>query len=174
MSQRINCNYARTAIRVLSQEEFAQCDGIAKRLTRASLLKIVEEYNRIFSDQRPSMNLTTDITEKRVHQLLDMFNKRWHPSNQRNVFLDAFSQSAWHRLPSEEKDKHTLAQCSACRTQHLSLTLSFPDKRDKILLKREMPAIAFNEHLLLTSERKLLKNSITFARINFGNRLKLS
>ena len=153
MSQAINCNYSRTAIRTLCQKELAQC-GTA-RLSHASLENVVKKYNELFSEQRPSMHLTLAVAEKRVRPLLTTFNRRWHPPSQRNVFLTAFSQTNWDHLPSDEKNKHTLRQCSACHTYHLSLNLSFPDKRDQSLLKNELPAISINERDFQTSERRL-------------------
>ena len=106
-----------------------------------------------------------------MRPLLTTFNRRWHPPSQRNVFLTAFSQTNWDHLPSDEKNKHTLRQCSACHTYHLSLTLSFPDKRDQSLLKNELPAISFNERDLSSASnfgKKALKelNSICENQFN--------
>jgi glutaredoxin-related protein len=52
MSQAINCNYARTAIRVLCQREYSQC-GSVKQLSQATMVKVVDEYNKCFSQLRP-------------------------------------------------------------------------------------------------------------------------
>ena len=138
MAQAINCNYSRTAIRVLCQEEFAKC-GVAKCLPYLSLVKVVEAYNRHFSEQGQCMNLSLAVAKKRVHPLLTTFNKRWNLYSQKTTFLDVFSLTSWNQLPLEEKNKHTLQQCSECHTQHLSLTKAFPDKKDRTMLQHQMP-----------------------------------
>lgn len=137
MSQAINCNYARTAIRVLCRSKFSQY-GSVKQLSQA---EVVDEYNKCFSQLRPNMHLSF---KKRIHQLLDEFNKKWHPQSQRETFLSVFSLNGWTSLPLGEKNKHTLQDCSACRKQHVSLIPC--NKALKAELKNEGPVIAFNEH----------------------------
>ena len=142
MSQAINCNYARTAIRVLCQREYSQ-RGFVKQLSQASIAKVVEEYNKCFS---PQMHLSLTTAKKRVRQLLDKFNKKWHPQSLKDTFLNVFSLNSWTSLPLEEKNKHTLQDCSACSRQHLSLTRAFPcNKAVKTKLKKDEPVISFNE-----------------------------
>lgn len=94
MAQAISCNYARTAIRVLSQKEFTHC-GNAKSLTRASVVNEVEQYNTRFSEV-PQLQLSLAVAHKRIHPLLDTFNRKWHPESQKDLFLlfnclDAFA-----------------------------------------------------------------------------------
>ena len=104
------------------------------------------------------LNLALAI--KRVRPLLCTFNWKWHPHSQKKVFLDTFSLTAWDHLPAEEKDKHSLKQCLACHTYHLSLTLSFPDKKDRSLLQHQAPTISFNEQDLSSASnlgKKALK-----------------
>ena len=145
MSQAINCNFARTAIRVLCQREYSQC-GSVKQLSQASMVKVVDEYNKCFSQLRPQMHLSLTTAKKRVRQLLDEFNKKWHPQSQKDTFLSVFSLNSWSNLPLEEKNKHTLQDCSACFEQHLSLTRAFPcNKAFKTKLKSEDPVISFNQ-----------------------------
>lgn len=142
MAQAINCNYSRTAIRELCQEEFV-VSGTAKRLPHESLVKVVERYNIHFSEQQ--LQLSLDIAKKRVRPLLTLFTKKWYPESQKPIFLDTFSLNAWNHLPLEEKHKHSLQQCVACHTQQLSLTRAFPYKKGKAMLQHEQPVIAFNE-----------------------------
>lgn len=142
MAQAINCNFARTAIRTLCQREFTQ-SGTAKRFPRASIAKVVEEYNTRFSEQDLKLSLT--VAYKRIPELLGAFNRRWNPQSQKGIFLNMFSLSAWTDLPSDEKSKHSLQNCLACRTQHVSLTRAFPDKRSKQLLKDKEPSVSFND-----------------------------
>lgn len=104
---------------------------------------VVKKYNKLFSEHRPRMHLTLAVADKRVCPLLSTFNR--HPPSQRSIFLNAFSQSAWDCLSSRRKGQNTLQQCLTCHTYHLSLTLSFPDKKEKLLLQHEAPVIAFNK-----------------------------
>lgn len=131
MTQAINCNYARTTIRSLCQREYTN-RGNSKQLLRSSIVKVVEEYNRRFSEQGASMHLPIDIGHNRIRQLLSTFNKKWRPQSQKDTFLSVFSLTAWTRLPLEEKNKHTLQNCSACHTQHLSLTRFSQTEREKL------------------------------------------
>lgn len=142
MSQAINCNYARAAIRVLCQRECSQ-RGSVKQLSQASIVKVVDN---LFSEFNSQMHLSLTTAKKRIRQLLDEFNKKWHPQSLRDTFLSVFSLNSWTILPLEEKNKHTLKGCSACSKQHLSLTRAFPcNKAMKTKLKNEDPVISFNE-----------------------------
>ena len=160
MSEAINCNYARTAIRVLCQREYEQC-GFVKCLPDTSLEKVVEEYNKRYSESRPGMNLSLTTAKRRVHQLLADFNKKWHPQSQKNAFLSFFSLTSWVNLPLVDKNKHSLQDCSACHEQHLSLTKAFPviSKALKAKLKKN-PTISFNERDL-SSPSNLGKKALT-------------
>ena len=97
MSQALNCNYARTAIRELCQKE----RGSVNRLSQEVIVKAVEKYNRHF--QEPSMHLPLTVANKRIRPLLALFNKKWYPQSQKQIFLDTFSLNSWNQLSSEEK-----------------------------------------------------------------------
>jgi hypothetical protein len=146
MAQAINCNYARAAIRELCQREYTQC-GTAKRLPQESIAKVMDEYNKQFSD----MKLPLSDARRRISKLISIFNRRWNPQSHKDIFLDVFSVSAWADLPPAEKSEHTIQNCSACRTKHVLLTRSFPDKRNKRALKKEDPVIIFNGQDLLST-----------------------
>ena len=121
MAQAIGCNYARTALWVISQREH----GVAKR-SRTSIAKVVEEYNKRFLEQGEHMHLSLDVAYKRIPQLFASFNKKWHPQSLLKTFLSVFSLEAWACLPLSEKSEHTLRNCSACTSKHLSITRAFP------------------------------------------------
>lgn len=167
MAQAINCNYSRTAIRSLCQREFDQC-GSVKYLSRASIVKVVEEYNRRFSVV-PGMQLSLSVAHKRIRPVLAMFTRRWHPESQKDLFLNVFSLTSWLHLPLEEKSKHTLQKCSACNTQHVSLTRAFPVKKGKIRSQKQ-PIVAFHEHDLSSPSqfgKKALKELNAICTENF-------
>ena len=152
MTQAINCNFSRTAVHSLCQREFTNC-GNVKKLLNESIVKVVEEYNRRFSEQGACMQLPIDIGHVRIRQLLSTFNKKWHPQSLKETFLSTFSLTAWTRLPLEEKSKHTLQNCSACHTQHLSLTRAFPDRKGNTKLQNKVPMITFNKQDLSSSDQ---------------------
>lgn len=77
MAQAIGCNYSRTALRVLSQKE----RGAARHRSRPFIAKVVEEYNKRFSEQGQDMHLSLDVAYKRLPLLLAAFNKKWHPQS---------------------------------------------------------------------------------------------
>lgn len=141
MAQAINCNYSRTAIRTLCQREFTHC-GAQKKLSCAAIDKVVQDYNELFSEQGPSMNLSSSNIYKKIPSVLAAFNKKWHPQSQRNIYLDVFSIHAWTHLSQSEKSKHSLQQCSACQTLYSSLSKAFPAKNPP---NRRLPVIEFSE-----------------------------
>lgn len=138
MAQAIGCNYSRTALRVLSQREH----GIAKCSSRASIAIVVEAYNKHFSEQGQCMHLSLDVAYKRVPQLFASFNKKWHPQSLLKTYLSVFSLEAWASLPLSEKNQHTLRNCAACSSKHLSLTRAFPCGRKA---SEKLPEIKFDE-----------------------------
>jgi hypothetical protein len=111
-------------------------------LSHSSLLKVVEEYNNFFADQGSRMTLSPDGANLRVRKILSLFNKRWHPNDQKKVFLDVFSFEAWKRLPVQFKNKHTIKKCVTCCSEHSSLTKAFPYKQARKSYKK---SIAFTD-----------------------------
>lgn len=158
--QAISCNYARTA---LSQKANLQTGPIRNWLNYASIIKVVEDYNNHFCDQ-PSMSLALSVAYKRLHQLLANFNKKWYPECQKDAFL---SVNAWNSLSLDEKNKHTLSDCSICRTKHYLLTTAFPDK-----VKLNLPdQIKFSKTDLASEpnfDKKALKELNAISELSFN------
>ena len=145
MAETINCNYSRVALHEL-WTSLPNQRGAMKKIVRSDILKVVEEYNRNFSEQGSQMKLLTNSAHISVRQILTFFNKRWHPKGQKKIFLDIFSFNSWQQLSKDDKGKHSIRNCVACPIEHASLTKSFPSKSSKrkqgISIKK---AITFNE-----------------------------
>lgn len=114
------------------QEELASCEIPPQcgrpRLSQASLAKVVDKASRY-------LFVTGYCSEKSAFTAYYIHQKM--ASTKSEKCLTSFSTRAWECMPSEQKAKHTLKQCSECHTRYLSLTLSFPEKRDRLLLRKK-------------------------------------
>ena len=165
MSQAINCNYARAGIRTLYNRKSKN----GHKLSQTELQSVINEYNQRYEGQ--DMHLQHSVGYKRIPQLVATFNKKWHPQSQKDTFLAVFGLSAWAELTSEEKNKHTIRNCNACHTQHLSLTRAFPDRASRALDK-ENPAIVFTRQDLTSPTkcgRKVLTELNAICQENFAS-----
>ncbi len=166
MAQTINCNYSRCAIRSLSQRLI---NNSRRRLSQGELQVVMDEYNERF--EGASLHMTPSLGNKRIRSLLLTFTRKWHPQNQKDMFLKVFSLSAWSHLPAEEKRKHQLTDCQECPKQHLSLTRAFPSRyKTKAVLHEKNPTITFEKHNLSSQQqcgRKVLTEMTAICQESF-------
>lgn len=84
MSQAINCNFARTAIRSISQRKVES----GKQLSY-TVIAVVADYNQHF-EGHDMMQLRLAVALKRIPDLFATFNNKWYPHNQQKTFLSFF------------------------------------------------------------------------------------
>ena len=127
---KINCGYARTAIRELTTASKASHRGVVHKGERSS------QFQQLFNT--PSYELPQTIFDTRGHNwctfdknceaICKMFSKKWHPIERRVEYTTTFCMHKWRDLKDDEKKKHTLSNCKACFLQHESLQKAFPGK----------------------------------------------
>lgn len=113
--------------------------------SNSALTKVIKEFNQKFLDQSSPMKISTSSAHLRIRRLLSLFNKPWHPKEQRELFIETFSFESWKKLPARDKNKHTIKSCVACSSEHAVLTKAFPYKPTS-----QKPAIVFNKSDLST------------------------
>jgi hypothetical protein len=118
---RINCGYARVAIRTLSN------DNKASRQTQfQAMFKPVTGYlpdSSYFELQDKQRESSFD---RGCTHVLKQFNKKWHPNDARCDYMATFSPECWKRLPLKKKRTHTLQSCQGCQLDHAELQAKFP------------------------------------------------
>ena len=104
-TEKVNCGYARVAIRTLSQA------GITKENQREqfqAMFKPVSGYitdNTYFDTQEKERETWFD---RGCTYILKQFNKKWHPSESQSEYTVTFSPESWKCLPLDKKRTHTL------------------------------------------------------------------
>ena len=53
--------------------------------------------------------------------MVTAFAKKWHPKSKRLEYIETYSISKWNDLPNTSQEQHSLANCTACYSLHLSL-----------------------------------------------------
>lgn len=122
-SEKINCGYARVAIRTFSQASITK----EKRQQQfQAMFKQVSGYipDSTYFDAKEKQRETK--FERGCTHILKQFNKKWHPSESRCEYMAIFSPESWKRLPLHTKRMHTLQNCAGCRLHHANLQAKFP------------------------------------------------
>ena len=109
MTESINCNFARVAIRHFSSKYLPKSCHFPK----GSIPKILADYNNHFVDNE-NLRETYSRASKKFPTIYRIFNCRWHPTEKREEYLATFSVAAWQRLLPEEKQQHSLQRCKPC------------------------------------------------------------
>ncbi len=127
---KINCGYARTAIRELTTTSKAKHRGVIHRENRA------KDFCQLFD--RPTYALSANMFEsKKTKQALfdkncdficNSFSKKWRPQAKRVEYTSVFSIEHWKAKSDAEKNEHTLSKCTACFTEYEHLQKAFPGK----------------------------------------------
>ena len=50
------------------------------------------------------MKLSPNNAHNSVRRILTLFNKKWYPNGQKQIFLDVFSLNSWSKLSVDEKN----------------------------------------------------------------------
>ena len=110
MSESINCNFARCAVRDICAKH------ITTELPRGKLPPIVREYNTCFSSEK-QLQVSYSMASKCFTAIRKLFNRKWHPQEMREAYLHAFNIEAWKALTQAQKQEHTLTNCEVCQTK---------------------------------------------------------
>ena len=124
MSEVVNCSFARVALRTIVQKNFMHV-GTKKIAKKIQLEKVANEYNKLFSEY-PEMILSQSKVLRKTSTVLSTFNKRWHPTTMKKLYLQAFSIDQWNTLDVTIKSTHHVHNCKACLSTHPSLHRAFP------------------------------------------------
>lgn len=130
MALKVNCGYARTAIRELTRTSRVKHQGVVHKSQRAN------DFHHIFNlptYQLPSNYFDSNgkdwsLFDKHCDTSCKAFLKKWTPTTKRVEYTNTFSIENWKALPEGEKNKHTLSNCRACFSQHENIQRAFPLK----------------------------------------------
>ena len=124
---KVNCGYARTAIRELTPKKKGKYGRTVDKDKRTA------DFKGLFGH----LSLQQEIFEKdskgfsqfdyNCDAILDMFSKKWNPMV-RTDYEAFFSTENWKHLSVNKKKEHTLSHCTACSTNHMHLQEAFPGK----------------------------------------------
>ena len=125
---KINCGYARAAIRELTPKTKSQSVSDSDKATRSTTFQkfySAFEIQPEFFVSDGSHNTTFD---KNCESILNMFRKKWHPHTRRLDYETTFSVASWKSLAEEKKREHTLSNCVSCSKEFPELQMAFPGK----------------------------------------------
>ena len=120
---RINCGYARVAIRTLSR---AHNDKESRQTQFQAMFKPVSGYIPNTTYFEPQEKQRDSKFDRGCTQVLKQFNKKWHPNGARCEYMATFSPECWKHLPLHKKLTHTLENCQGCQIDHAELQTKFP------------------------------------------------
>ena len=126
MSQTINCNYARTAVRAFTCKQRKW----KNHLSDGAMQTVLHNYNEAFK-QSPKLQATPEMACRRFRDIANIFNRKWNPANSRQKYLQTFSTHSWLKLADQEKQQHTLSNCEACSQIYPVLNKAFPAMRKR-------------------------------------------
>ena len=108
---KINCGYARTAMRELTSASRAKHRGIVHKANRASEFRLLFDTPtyELPSNLFDSHEIKWSLFDKNCEHIDKTFSKKWHPAVKRVEYTNTFSVEKWKNLPTSEKRKHTLS-----------------------------------------------------------------
>ena len=108
---KVNCGYARTALRMLQMSNRAEHKGVVHRQKlQADFLKLFD----IPTYKIPSSFMATkegnhSEFDKNCKNICSLFHKKWNPTTKRGEYVSTFSIDNWKALDDREKAQHTLS-----------------------------------------------------------------
>ena len=128
----IDCGFARTAIRELSQTIYVNAKGkkckkkldIQHRANRFQALFPTFKVSDAYYSVKPGHKLSQFNKHCKVVQ--DCFNRRWNPSISRKEYGAIFSITQWIALTKQQQSQHSIQQCVGCATSYASHQNQFP------------------------------------------------
>lgn len=121
MSDSINCNFARCAVRHFMHMHMTKGNILPKGV----MPQIVREYNHHFSTEK-GFQVSYSLASRRFPAICKLFHNKWHPKDMKGAYLTVFSTEAWKALSQEEQDEHTLRECKACQDKFAEFSKAFP------------------------------------------------
>ncbi len=98
MSDSINCNFARCAVRHFTSAHFTKTNV----LPRGSMPQRARKYNEHFTNDK-GLQAKYSLASKRFVVICRLFNNRWESQKSREAYLSAFSIDAWKALKPRGK-----------------------------------------------------------------------
>ena len=135
MSDSINCNFARCAVRHYMNQRMKET-----KFPKGVMPEIVRDYNHTFADIQP-LQVTYKVATHRFEAIRRLFNLKWHPQEEKSEFISAFNLEAWRALSKEDKEAHTLKECNACAERFTDLNNSFPSASRKRKVIKAVPKL---------------------------------
>lgn len=166
-----NCGFARCAVCTLTTKDRNTATDKQQRMTGfQDLFKDCPNYGI-----RPSYFevKSTGISTFNCHcaEIIEGWNRKWHPSENRKQYESTFSVANWKALPLPKKQKHTLTCCQECCNEQQGLQQSF-------LLKPcyfDKPLVSVNvQKLEKLRKRKGTRNALADLNGSFNNAFERS
>ena len=129
MSESIQCNFARCAIHYFTSTKHTKRK---QKLPKGTMPLIVQNYNKHFATEE-NLQVSYSQASKKFPVIYKLFANKWHPKELRETYLSVFSVEAWSTLAADEKAKHALHNCSACRDSYPNLNAVFPKPRRRAI-----------------------------------------
>ena len=130
ISLKINCGYARVAIRSLSEMEKGKHHYEINQHTRA------QKFRQLFASSFALPNSyfegkegRTALFNRHCKQILGAFTKHWGDRDTRKSYTSTFSICNWERLAKSEKARHSLSNCKECARKYNHLQSLFPGQK---------------------------------------------
>ena len=123
---KVNCGYARTAIRELTPKKKGKYGRTVDKDKRTADFKGLFGHLSLQEEMFEKDSKGLSQFDYSCDAILDMFSKKWNPMV-RTDYEAFFSTENWKRL-SVNKKEHALSHCTACSTNHMHLQEAFPGK----------------------------------------------
>ena len=105
---------------------------------------VTREYNQYFAEEE-GLRVSCSQASQKFPVICKLFANKWNPNDLRESYLSAFSSEAWSTLTAEEKAKHTLKKCSACKENYPDLSAAFPTPRRKAISRAKTTTIKLSK-----------------------------
>ena len=125
-TDRVNCGYARVAIRTLSK---ACNDKECQQRRQTQFQDMFKQVSGYLPDKtyfEPQEKQRDSKFDRGCMQVLKQFNKKWNPNSAHCEYMATFSPECWKHLPLHKKLIHTLENCQGCQIDHAELQAKFP------------------------------------------------
>ena len=153
MSESIECNFARCAVRRVMSAKLNK----RNQLPRGIMPAVIREYNQYFAEEE-DLRVSCSQASKKFPVICKLFANKWNPKELRESYLSEFSSETWSTLTAEEKAKHTLKKCSACKENYPDLSAAFPTPQRKAISKAKKATIKLSKADLSTRGERYYKS----------------
>ena len=131
----INCGFARTSIYVHSpvstgrqaRQQMDKADRAKKFKAQFSSCPLYMHGNENTNMEQKGKD-GRSLFDRDCDKVLDSFKMKWHTANDKNEYIQHFAKERWTKLSTDEKQKHSLSNCTRCYDKHLKQQDSYPLK----------------------------------------------